>query len=587
MSTPLFNGPHAQKKWMRLCCFVVLIVGVVCSTWSLRAQEKAQGRMLHEYLKAPSSLRTHMGSSSTSAHGSDLAKKARARHPSGEPPLTLNVHDNEPVLGAHGPSSAIPLKNPQGGLNPRNAKNSLDQHTHKVDPLSYFAAFDPSIIPYKRVVAQNKVVIDGPLSYAFAVEPGNMHAVDIRSTSPRVTEDVFWGTFLVRTQGYKMHPIPSISPEQAILKMTTEPKIHASIMRDDAGNHYIKTTHTGLVRLNIKLAVSRDYFNGAFLSTTWNKFPESKAISLPIRATHAAKDVLGTLGITREAMKPRQALHALVKHYRGFKIKRFPKDLQGDDVYKSISLSKLGVCRHRSFAFAISASALGIPTRYIYNEAHAFVEVFWPGQGWRRIDLGGSAEHLTMHSSPQNVHDAQDHALPEPASFKRELDHMNAKPGSEHSAGGTSIDAAKQSVSESKNALPADAHAHTTLTDSQHNDLSRDLAQPESNSNREQDTRQSVSIVDLQYSEFVRRGSSFVLKGRLLEEITRRPVAGRSIKVSLVGSLQKLTRLGRTKTQRTGLFELSVDVPKALSIGRWTLEVAFDGDAYYKALHLR
>ena len=39
----------------------------------------------------------------------------------------------------------------------------------------------------------------------------------------------------------------------------------------------------------------------------------------------------------------------------------------------------------------ITANALGIPTRLVENEAHAFVEVWFPERSWQRIDLGGAA----------------------------------------------------------------------------------------------------------------------------------------------------------------------------------------------------
>ena len=59
-----------------------------------------------------------------------------------------------------------------------------------------------------------------------------------------------------------------------------------------------------------------------------------------------------------------------------------------DDVYLDLALSQRGVCRHRAFAFLVTALHLGIPTRMVVNEAHAWVEVS-DGTLWHRIDLGG------------------------------------------------------------------------------------------------------------------------------------------------------------------------------------------------------
>src|SRR5690606_17097450 len=54
-----------------------------------------------------------------------------------------------------------------------------------------------------------------------------------------------------------------------------------------------------------------------------------------------------------------------------------------------------GVCRHRAYAFVVTAGALGLSSRLVQNEAHAWVEVF-DGDGFVRVDLGGAALDLDM-----------------------------------------------------------------------------------------------------------------------------------------------------------------------------------------------
>jgi hypothetical protein len=51
----------------------------------------------------------------------------------------------------------------------------------------------------------------------------------------------------------------------------------------------------------------------------------------------------------------------------------------------------------------ITANALGIPTRYVTNEAHAFVEVWLPGADWMRIDLGGAASTLDVSNANEKA----------------------------------------------------------------------------------------------------------------------------------------------------------------------------------------
>ena len=82
----------------------------------------------------------------------------------------------------------------------------------------------------------------------------------------------------------------------------------------------------------------------------------------------------------------------LVAYFRSFvDSDEFPTDR--DDVYLALALSKKGVCRHRAFAFLVTALGLGLPARMITNEAHAWVEVS-DGSLWRRIDLGGAGRAL-------------------------------------------------------------------------------------------------------------------------------------------------------------------------------------------------
>src|SRR5262249_50796144 len=73
------------------------------------------------------------------------------------------------------------------------------------------------------------------------------------------------------------------------------------------------------------------------------------------------------------------------------------------DVYLDLAYSKRGVCRHRAFAFVLTANAAGIPARYVTNEAHAFVEVRVPDRGWIRIDLGGAASELEVANASEKA----------------------------------------------------------------------------------------------------------------------------------------------------------------------------------------
>jgi hypothetical protein len=102
-------------------------------------------------------------------------------------------------------------------------------------------------------------------------------------------------------------------------------------------------------------------------------------------------------------MRPREAVAKLVSYFRSFVDSEEPPR-GGRDIYTDLVLSKKGVCRHRAFAFLVTAQHLGIPTRMVVNEAHAWVEVH-DGSLWRRIDLGGAGRTLGGQVQSTVAHD--------------------------------------------------------------------------------------------------------------------------------------------------------------------------------------
>jgi hypothetical protein len=128
---------------------------------------------------------------------------------------------------------------------------------------------------------------------------------------------------------------------------------------------------------------------------------------LPKALGDVARDVLSSLGLSQR-VSPRDAVSTLVAHFRAFAPSdELPTARLPVELYRELSLAKKGVCRHRAFAFVITSLALGLPSRFVRNEAHAWVEVF-DGAIWHRIDLGGAAGRFELDSSR-----AQPHVPPE------------------------------------------------------------------------------------------------------------------------------------------------------------------------------
>jgi hypothetical protein len=148
----------------------------------------------------------------------------------------------------------------------------------------------------------------------------------------------------------------------------------------------------------LELAAPRAAFGAEFPSVSYEALAP-RVTSLPPSARATVLDVLARLGLSR-AVPPAVALQTLVAHFRSFApSEELPLAASGPALYRELVLSKKGVCRHRAYGFVLTALGLGIPARFVRNEAHAWVEV-GDGNLWRRIDLGGAAGQFDLGTRP-------------------------------------------------------------------------------------------------------------------------------------------------------------------------------------------
>ena len=541
-------------------------------------------RVLHEYFNPPQDISKLRRDARSGA--SAEPPRVSSRTPGEAPPLTLDVRKDEPVMGQAGPMSSLPMQNPQGGLDPSTATNKLDSDTDRVDELNYFSSFDPSVIPYKRGVAQNEVKIAGG-DYAFVVSPGRLREVTVeRRASPAGEEDIFWGTFLLKSQAGQRTPIPSVAPNQDILEVLTEPATPLTIERDDADNHYVTAPTSGLVRINMKIAAPRSYFDAEFGEVAWGELDRSELTQLPAALVPVARQVALDIGVNKRTMSPRSALLALIEHYRDFEGQPFPDELRGDDVYRSISMNQIGVCRHRSFAFVITASALGIPSRYVYNEAHAFVEIKWPQLGWRRVDLGGAAQDVLMRAAEEQrrVHDGgANDSLPSPPAYQEELQRLAEQEDARRDnavSGGPpgEIEGGGDNAGFDAGDGPQSSAAGRDDAGSEQREPGEELA--DSPFAPDERTETFARIEGVSPAE-LRRGKAFTIRGRLYTGTAQGAVSQRTLRIlitSPTASHPGGKLVGKVETDLAGRFESSLTLPTDLPIGRWALRAVFDGD---------
>jgi Transglutaminase-like superfamily len=270
-----------------------------------------------------------------------------------------------------------------------NAHFHPDRDTHRPEVVPYDDPFTPSTAPFKRLLAFDAV----DSTYTLSVRDGRL--IPIAQASPVAadgSDDSFFADLVVDLVPDRPQRIPSVGPGAKIVHAHAgvgSADVAVRFLHDEADNWFVIGDVSTRARLVMELAIPRATFGGQFGDPSWSDFP--KTAPLAPNAARAAAEVAAHIGVSR-AQSPREVVAKLVGYFRGFvDSDEFPTDRA--DVYLALALSKKGVCRHRAFAFLVTALGLGLPTRMIANEAHAWVEVN-DGSLWRRIDLGGAGRAM-------------------------------------------------------------------------------------------------------------------------------------------------------------------------------------------------
>jgi hypothetical protein len=296
-----------------------------------------------------------------------------------EPPKSPEQKAGEPVIGPTSPD--------------RQTSAEPDYRTNADGTLHYSEVFNPSVVPFKRMSALDDVARD----YTLSVHDRGTHDLPVGGDlDPE--RDLFWGSMLIELQPGEDTPIPSVAPDMRFLSYEVAPLAQLTFSRDGADNYFVRADDPrakGQFRLVFLVDAPARYFAPKVPTgyTLAEVAAMGRAHKLPAPVARTAAEVLDQLGIS-QSMPLDQAVDALVHYFRGFQAGPNPES--SGDIYWDLFTSKTGVCRHRSFAFMVTANAAGIPTRYVTNEAHAFVEIWLPGQEWARVDLGGAALELEV-----------------------------------------------------------------------------------------------------------------------------------------------------------------------------------------------
>lgn len=457
---------------------------------------------------------------------------------------------------------------------------SPDRFTTVDGSLGYYAAFTPTIAPFKRVHALDTVVLaaDGatPVLGVGRLETRSVSVVGAQAPPPDGRErDRFWGSVVLDFSGGELVPLPSVSPESRILTLRTEPQTAVRVEKDAADNFFVRLTGSrpvGPVRLVFLTDAPRVYFNGVIPAGPSDVFARRVApLPAAVRkdALVFASDVLGL----ERGMPMTRVLEGLVRHFRSFEESDETLPTEGN-IYADLARSMKGVCRHRTYAFVITAQAMGIDARFVMNEAHAWAEVRLPELGFMRVDLGGAARAFESHGTADRpvYRPYYPDPLPRPEPYARSYSQLRA----DNNVSGFRSDAESEAFISRDQGGPIGA-----------NTSAQALAQEGSaGASASADLLGTAEAERLPLRLRVDERSYEVFRGRRLEisgEVTTprgEPVSGMRIEVFLRGTTERL--LGITVSSADGRFFGSFGTPSDLPVGDYALVVRTPGDERYR-----
>ncbi len=331
----------------------------------------------------------------------DKAQPTVGPHAPGANPSAISAGDKtlvEPSLDSRPANPSEPVLGAGGFAADRQTSMQPDDNTGPDGTLQYVSVFNPDVLPFKRMTTFDTIAED----YTLHVGRTALTDLAVGGTTDPKKRDRFWGDVLLQLKPGVDVPLPSVAPDMRILSYEVKPKIKLSFSKDGADNFYVRSDDSGAsgqYRLVFYADADAGYFAPSLPPRSYrvrdviaNTPPELEP-NVPPAVRKQAQITLGKLGIDA-SYDLGVAFNRLVGYFRAFQAGDIANPT--GNLYRDLCDSQAGVCRHRSFAFAVTANALGIPTRYVQNEAHAFVEVWFPIRGWQRIDLGGAALRMNV-----------------------------------------------------------------------------------------------------------------------------------------------------------------------------------------------
>jgi hypothetical protein len=468
-----------------------------------------------------------------------------------------------------------------------------DRLTELSSGLDYYEVFQPSIAPFKRVTSLGLVQLDVDRKtpvLAARENPRTLVRIEGEHSRPPDARprDRFIGDVRLDFRQGPLVPLPSVSPESRILTLRATPALPLRIERDADDNFAVRLlapVPDTAVRVEFVTDAPRSYFGTDVPEARVNVL-ESEVPPLE-RSIEARGLAMAKRLRLSKASDLRTALSTLTGYFRAFEESSTPPENTGD-LYIDLVRSQKGICRHRAYGFVVTAQALGIPARFVQNEAHSWAEVKLPRVGFMRVDLGGAANGLTAHNTTEGPSyvPAQPDTLPQPASYRRSYARAAARargprPSTDSLTGRwLNPDSVKQDES-SGNGGRAKLSSNPDSEDADGSGSSERT--PDGRSEGRRTPKQALAIHLEERSPSALRGGAVALSGHV-EDAALRGVAGVRVEVWIVADRRdERMLLGVCVTDATGVFHAELGVPPDLQVGDYRLLVLTPGDARYAA----
>jgi hypothetical protein len=365
------------------------------------------------------------GASALVADGEIVPAPTGGAQPLPGEPVYEPGSDRPPGEGAGADGASSPDASPE-----RRGRVEMDRQTGPEPPGKrlYHEPFNPAVFPFKRMTALDAVDADESLILAersTARQRLRILGADRRESA----RDAFWGSIVIDFEPGRWVPLPSVAAEARVLAARVEPEVDVTFARDGGDNQYVMSNAGGRHRLVWLTDASQRYFAGDVPSGL--RIGDEPRLPQPVPPVvrRRAAQVIARIGVDARAGAPLgAAVDKLVEWFRAFQSGEPPRAT--GSTYVDLALAQKGSCRHRSYAFVITALAMGIPARYVENELHVFVEVFLPRVGWRRINLGGALvdQQVTGADGKVPYRPKGDDPFPQPEAFAKGNDTQPTQP---------------------------------------------------------------------------------------------------------------------------------------------------------------